>query len=116
MYSASTPYHHHYQYLYNGDEECEHPRPPFYVDLIKDGVAQVVAHGLTTKRFIWYLYLNSSPWGRALVPEVRFFALCWLDDRNRPGFHVMKHDGQQLNIDPGAPQPLRVGKEGISLK
>ena len=113
-HSSSISYHYHHQYLYNGDEALEHPRPNFYVDL--RGTTGL-AHGPTTKPFVWHQYLNSSPWGRALLTEnVRYFALCWLTDRNRPGFHVTRLDGQMLNIDPSANVPLRFASECVALK
>ncbi len=40
-------------------------------------------------RFPWWLYLNSTPWGRELAPEVEEFGMCWLQaPYNRPGFYV----------------------------
>ena len=74
-----------------------------------------LAHGLTTPPFSWSLYLNSTPWGRALLTEkVTSFALCWLADKERPGFHVTKLDGQMVIIDPiGKGAPWRLGSEGV---
>ena len=48
--------------------------------------------------------------------NVAYFALCWLDDRKCPGFHVTRSDGQMLNIDPSAFVPLRLGSECVCLK
>ena len=48
--------------------------------------------------------------------SVRFFALCWLNDRGRPCFHVTRMEGQMLNIDPNATVPLRFGSECVCLR
>ena len=64
------------------------PRRPFYTNLW-DG-----------ERYMWWLYLNSTVWGRSLMPHVTDFCLCWLNDPlNRPGFHVLTDTGDQFIID-----------------
>ena len=73
------------------EQEWE-PRGPFYTSLW-DG-----------QRFKWWLYLNSTVWGRALMPFVTDFCLCWLNlPYNRPGFHVLTDQGNQFIIDAAGP-------------
>ena len=57
-------------------EEQPHPRGCFSQSLL-DGA-----------RFPWWLYLNSTEWGRELAPQVQEFGMCWLSERNRPCFYV----------------------------
>ena len=41
------------------------------------------------REFPWWLYLNSTPWGRDLAPLVEDIALCWLKaPYERPAFYV----------------------------
>ena len=79
------------RFLQNEFKEWEQewePRRPFYTSLW-DG-----------QRFMWWLYLNGTEWGRALMPFVTDFYLCWLHvPFNRPGFHVLTDEGEQFIID-----------------
>ena len=77
---------------YQREQEWE-PRGPFYTSLW-DG-----------QRFKWWLYLNSTMWGRTLMPFVTDFCLCWLNTPyNRPGFHVLTKQGNQFIIDAAGPK------------
>ena len=58
-------------------EAKPHPRGSFSQSLL-DGA-----------RFPWWLYLNSTEWGRELAVQVQEFGMCWLQaPYNRPGFYV----------------------------
>ena len=78
-------------WLQNEFKEWENewePRRPFYTSLWNG------------ERYMWWLYLNGTVWGRSLMPHVTDFCLCWLNDPlNRPGFHVLTDTGDQFIID-----------------
>jgi len=76
------------QYAVRSWGERPHPRPNFY-DNLYDG-----------RRFPWWLYLNSTPWGRDLAPRVTAFYVCWLNNPyDRAGFHVIAGQGEEYIID-----------------
>ena len=69
------------------EQEWE-PRRPFYASLWNG------------ERYMWWLYLNGTEWGKTLMPHVTDFCLCWLHNPlNRPGFHVHTDTGEQFIID-----------------
>ena len=69
------------------EQEWE-PRRPFYTSLWNG------------ERYMWWLYLNGTEWGKTLMPHVTDFCLCWLHNPlNRPGFHVHTDTGEQFIID-----------------
>ena len=68
-------------------EAKPHPRGSFSQSLL-DG-----------ESFPWWLYLNSTEWGRELAPQVQEFGMCWLQaPYGRPGFYV-RHTGGEGIID-----------------
>jgi len=64
-----------------------HPRTQF---------AQCLLDG---SRFPWWLYLNSTDWGRELAPKVKEFGMCWLLAPNRPCFYVQCWSGKWFILD-----------------
>ena len=60
-------------------------------------------------RFPWWLYLNSTEWGRELAPRASDFGMCWLTEHDRPGFYVRASGGDGI-IDPlgASTKPFRV--------
>ena len=72
-----------------------HPRGSFSQSLL-DG-----------ESFPWWLYLNSTEWGRELAPQVQEFGMCWLQaPYNRPGFYVRYTGGEGI-IDVLSSTPAR---------
>ena len=66
-------------------EAKPHPRGRFFQSLL-DG-----------ESFPWWLYLNSTEWGRELAPQVQEFGMCWLQaPYNRPGFCVRYTGGEGI--------------------
>jgi hypothetical protein len=64
------------------------PRRPFFWS-IHDG-----------REFQWWLYLNSTPWGRDMAPSVEDIALCWLKaPYERPAFYVRGRPSLEGVID-----------------
>ena len=54
---------------------------------------------LDGSRFPWWLYLNSTDWGRELAPKVKEFGMCWLLAPNRPCFYVQCWSGKSFILD-----------------
>ena len=81
----------HYQQWW---DEQAHPRGPFFTS-IYDGAA-----------FQWWLYFNSTPWGRDMAPLVEDVAVCWLNKPyERPAFYVRGSSGLEGVIDVAGSRP-----------
>ncbi len=80
-------------------ERLPHPRPVFYTDLGPNGQADV-------PRFPYWLMWLGTTWGQEWCDTgVRVWAVCWLNEASRAGFHVVLEDGRAFMLAPPIPQP-----------
>lgn len=77
-----------------GWEAKQHPRGPFFVNLMENTSAH------TNDHFRWTHLLNSTPWGRDIVLDVDAFFLVWFVQKERPGFWFHCRNGECGTVDP----------------